>query len=104
MLGRQIVQSKVRFARASNLSASVSTTKNFINGVFEESKATKWFDVHNPATGEVVTRVPQSTPEELNRAVEGAQEAWKTWKQVPVQQRQVNKNVIYSTEHCPNCD
>jgi malonate-semialdehyde dehydrogenase (acetylating) / methylmalonate-semialdehyde dehydrogenase len=37
------------------------TVPNFINGKFEESKATKFFDVRNPATQEVVCRVPQST-------------------------------------------
>jgi malonate-semialdehyde dehydrogenase (acetylating)/methylmalonate-semialdehyde dehydrogenase len=70
------------------LSASVHTTKNFINGVFEESKTDKWIDLYNPATQELVTRVPQSTPEELNRAAEGAAKAWKSWRDTPVQQRQ----------------
>jgi malonate-semialdehyde dehydrogenase (acetylating) / methylmalonate-semialdehyde dehydrogenase len=44
--------------------------------------------VINPATQEVVSRVPQSTPEELKRAEEGAKKAFKTWREVPVQQRQ----------------
>lgn len=70
-------------------STNVPTVKNFINGVFEESKATKWIDLYNPATQELLCRVPQSTPEELKRAEEGALKAFKTWKEVPVQQRQV---------------
>jgi malonate-semialdehyde dehydrogenase (acetylating)/methylmalonate-semialdehyde dehydrogenase len=70
------------------MSSSVPTVKNFINGVFEESKATKWFDVINPATQEVVSRVPQSTPEELKRAEDGAKATFKTWREVPIQQRQ----------------
>eukprot|EP01038_Epipyxis_sp_PR26KG_P009124 gene9124-12307_t len=62
--------------------------KNFINGVFEESKTDKWIELRNPATQEVVCLVPQSTPEELARAEEGAYNAFKQWKEVPVQQRQ----------------
>ena len=73
-------------------SSNAPKVKNFINGVFEESKATKWIDVYNPATQEVVCRVPQSTPEELKRAEDGAKEAFKTWREVPIQQRQVRLN------------
>jgi len=69
-------------------SSSAPRVKNFINGVFEESKATEWLPVINPATQEVVSLVPQSTPEELKRAEEGAAHAFKTWKEVPIQQRQ----------------
>lgn len=70
-------------------SRSVATVPNFINGKFEESKATKFIDVFNPATNELLCRVPRSTPEELKRAEEGAKEAFKTWREVPIQQRQV---------------
>jgi malonate-semialdehyde dehydrogenase (acetylating)/methylmalonate-semialdehyde dehydrogenase len=68
--------------------SNIPTVPNFINGKFEESKATKWFEVRNPATQEVISRCPQSTPEELARAEAGAKEAFKTWSQTPVQQRQ----------------
>jgi malonate-semialdehyde dehydrogenase (acetylating) / methylmalonate-semialdehyde dehydrogenase len=44
--------------------------------------------VRNPATQELVCRVPQSTPEELARAEAGAKEAYLAWKEVPIQQRQ----------------
>lgn len=40
--------------------------RNFINGKFVESKAKTWFDVRNPATQELICRVPQSTPEEVS--------------------------------------
>ena len=71
------------------LSSSVPKVKNFINGVFEESKATKWLPVINPATQETVCLVPQSTKEELERAESYAIKAFQKWKEVPVQQRQV---------------
>mmetsp|Transcript_28534 Transcript_28534/g.47919 ORF Transcript_28534/g.47919 Transcript_28534/m.47919 type:complete len:304 (-) Transcript_28534:2369-3280(-) len=71
-----------------NLTASVPTVQNFINGKFENSATTEWIDLFNPATQELLCRVPQSTPEELQRAEAGAIEAFKKWKEVPVQQRQ----------------
>ena len=70
------------------LSSSIPKVKNFINGVFEESKATKWLPVINPATQETVSLVPQSTYEELQRAESYAIKAFQKWKEVPVQQRQ----------------
>lgn len=71
-----------------SLSSEVPKVKNFINGVFEESKTDKWIDLYNPATQELVCKVPQSTPEELARAEQGAIEAFRQWKEVPVQQKQ----------------
>lgn len=69
-------------------SNSPPTVKNFINGKFEESKTTKWIKVVNPATQEVVSLLPQTTPEELARAEAGAYEAFLKWKEVSVSQRQ----------------
>lgn len=71
-----------------NLYRSVSTTKLFINGEFRDSKTNDWIDIHNPATNEVVSRVPKSTPDEMNEAVETAKEAFKSWSQTPVMGRQ----------------
>ena len=68
--------------------SNIPTVKNFINGVFEDSKTDKWIDVLNPATQELVCRVPMSTQEELTRAEHSCAEAYKTWREVPVQQRQ----------------
>jgi malonate-semialdehyde dehydrogenase (acetylating)/methylmalonate-semialdehyde dehydrogenase len=65
-----------------------ATTKLFINGQFVESKAKEWIDVHNPATNEVVTRVPCTTQDEMESAVAAAKEAFKTWKNTSVLTRQ----------------
>lgn len=67
---------------------STTTTRNFINGEFRESKATQWFDIYNPATQELVNRVPQTTNEEFNEAVEAASNAFKTWRETPILVRQ----------------
>jgi malonate-semialdehyde dehydrogenase (acetylating)/methylmalonate-semialdehyde dehydrogenase len=65
-----------------------SNVQNFINGVFEDSAAVKFIELRNPATQELICLVPESTPDELKRAEEGAKIAFKTWREVPVQHRQ----------------
>ena len=35
-------------------------------------QADRWIDVHNPATNEVLTKVPHSTLDEMNEAVAAA--------------------------------
>jgi len=64
------------------------TTKLFINGEFKDSKATQWVDLHNPATNEVVTKVPLTTQDEMQAAVDSAKEAYKTWRETSVLTRQ----------------
>lgn len=61
--------------------------KNYINGEWVESKATKYEDVYNPATKEVIGQVPLSTKEEVDEAVEVAKKAFEEWKSVPVPRR-----------------
>ncbi|KAI1290454.1 putative methylmalonate-semialdehyde dehydrogenase [acylating], mitochondrial [Halotydeus destructor] len=70
------------------ISRNVSTTKLFINGEFVESKTNDWIDLHNPATNEVITRVPKSTQQEMQAAVDSAKEAYKSWSQTSVLTRQ----------------
>ena len=60
------------------------TVKLLIGGKFVESKTTQWRDVVNPATQEVLARVPFATPEEINAAVASGKEAFKTWKKTPI--------------------
>ncbi|XP_031561560.1 probable methylmalonate-semialdehyde dehydrogenase [acylating], mitochondrial [Actinia tenebrosa] len=65
-----------------------ATTKLFINGKFMESKTSKWIDLHNPATNEVITRVPESTPEEMQAAVDAAAAAFPAWSETSILARQ----------------
>jgi len=62
-------------------------TQLFIDGKFVDSKTTKWLDVHNPATQEVVTRTPEATPEELEAAVKAAAKAYPSWRETPITAR-----------------
>jgi len=56
--------------------ASALQLPQYINGQWVESTATEWLDVPNPATGEVLARVPLSGAEEVNAAVEAASAAF----------------------------
>ena len=60
------------------------TVKLLIGGKMVESQTTQWRDVVNPATQEVLARVPFCTPAEVDAAVASAQEAFKTWKKTPI--------------------
>ena len=60
--------------------SSPGNTQNFLDNQFVNSKATSWIDLHDPATNNIVTRVPQSTDEELHAAVASAQKAFPSWK------------------------
>lgn len=68
-------------------SASVPRIKNFVNGKFVESKATSWIPLNDPATGKLRSMVPQSTQSELEEATASCATAFRTWREVPVQQR-----------------
>ncbi len=59
----------------------------YINGEWIESTATEWLDVPNPATGEVLARVPLSGAEEVNKAVEAAAAAFPAWRRTPPEDR-----------------
>ncbi|KAJ5729831.1 Methylmalonate-semialdehyde dehydrogenase [Penicillium malachiteum] len=59
-------------------------TANFLNNEFVASQATTWIDLHDPATNNLVTRVPQSTDEELQAAVRSAEEAFPAWRNTSI--------------------
>jgi malonate-semialdehyde dehydrogenase (acetylating) / methylmalonate-semialdehyde dehydrogenase len=66
------------------VAASAPTVKLLINGQFVESKAKEWRDVVNPATQQVLARVPMCGADEIDLAVKSAAEAFKTWRNVPI--------------------
>ena len=69
------------------LAKAAATVKLLINGQFVESKTDEWRDVINPATQEVISRVPFATADEINAAVAAAKEAYKTWRHTPLAAR-----------------
>src|ERR1700675_3086706 len=59
----------------------------FINGHWVESHASEWLDVVNPATVEVLGRVPISDAAEVTRAIDAAQAAYPEWRRTPAEDR-----------------
>lgn len=68
--------------------SSPTDTPNFVDNKFTPSKATSWINLYDPATNNLVTRVPQNTDEELCAAVESAKKAFPAWKATSILQRQ----------------
>ncbi|KAI8873631.1 Methylmalonate-semialdehyde dehydrogenase [Ramicandelaber brevisporus] len=75
-------------ASAKSLYKAPATTKLFVGGKFVESQTSDWIPLINPATQELVTKVPQATTEELNEASRVAADAFKTWRKSSVLTRQ----------------
>ncbi|MEO5729406.1 MAG: aldehyde dehydrogenase family protein, partial [Byssovorax sp.] len=61
--------------------------ENYINGAWVKSSGTTLLDVKNPATGELLARVPLSTEGDVDAAVKAAQAAFPAWAATPVPQR-----------------
>ena len=64
--------------------ASVPSVPLLIDGAFVQSSTTQWRDVVNPATQQVLARVPFATAAEVDAAVASAKEAFKTWRKTPI--------------------
>lgn len=86
MFRSEITRMSTLFRRG--FASAAPTTKLFINGKYVESSTDKFLDVNNPATNEVVTRVPCATPSEMEAAGKAASEAFKSWSQSSVLTRQ----------------
>jgi len=63
--------------------------KNYVNGKWEESQERGTTNVINPATQEVMGKVPfgSKTASDLARTVDAASVAYQSWRNVPVMQR-----------------
>jgi malonate-semialdehyde dehydrogenase (acetylating)/methylmalonate-semialdehyde dehydrogenase len=66
----------------------VQDTPYFIDNKFMKSETTQFIELHDPATNNLVTRVPQSTDAELKAAVESAKKAFPEWKATSIMARQ----------------
>ena len=74
-----------RTATASH--ADIQTLDNFIGGQWVKARATDFFDVHNPAIGDVIGRTPLSTAADVDAAVQAATRAFPAWRDTPVNSR-----------------
>ena len=65
----------------------METLKNYIAGNWTASHASESIDVDNPATREVLTRVPMGALKDVGDAVAAAQAAFPDWRNTPVNTR-----------------
>ncbi len=56
----------------------------YIGGKNVQSHSKEWRDIVNPATQEVVARVPMATRAEVEQAVANAKETYASWRQTPL--------------------
>ncbi len=61
--------------------------KMFIEGGWSDSDSGESFEVRNPASGEVVDSVPKGGRSDARRAIDAAQDAYKTWSEKPAIER-----------------
>lgn len=69
--------------------AEIKQHGNFVDGREIEAGDGPMIDVHNPATGAVIARIPNSTPADIDRAMKSARAAFegKEWGGMPVRER-----------------
>ncbi len=60
---------------------------NYINGEWVKPNVKEYFDVINPATGEVIARTPLGGKADVEAAARTASEAFVSWRRVPVNDR-----------------
>lgn len=66
---------------------NLNNEKLYINGEYIESKSNKWIEVENPATGEIIGKVPKATDSEINLACESAYKAFKEFSKTSLEER-----------------
>jgi malonate-semialdehyde dehydrogenase (acetylating) / methylmalonate-semialdehyde dehydrogenase len=67
--------------------SDVLTLDNFIGGRWVKAQTSEFFDVHNPALGEVIGRTPLSSAADVDAAVQAAAKAFPAWRDTPVNTR-----------------
>ena len=60
--------------------------KNFINGKFERS-GQESLNVESPTDGSIITTIPLSTSNDVDKAVKAASEAYKNWSTITLKER-----------------
>jgi len=67
--------------------SDVLTLDNFIGGHWVKARTTDFFDVHNPAVGDLIGRTPLSTADDVEAAVQAGTAAFPAWRDTPVNAR-----------------
>ena len=66
---------------------AVERKKYCVNGEWKDSKTTKWMEVTDSSTGEVIAEVPCCTEEEVEEAIASAEAAFKDWSMLSLSKR-----------------
>lgn len=61
--------------------------QNYINGEWCDSSATEYLDVTNPATAEILAKVPLGTATDVDQAATAAATAFNSWRRIPPGER-----------------
>ena len=63
---------------------ALQSVRLLIDGEWVESQSSEWHDIVNPATQQVLAKVPFATASEVDAAIAAAQRAFQTWKLTPI--------------------
>ncbi len=72
---------------SSAVTTQVTELQNYINGGWRRSSSKDYYDVSNPATGELIARTPMSTAADVDGAVQAAADAFPAWRRTPPGER-----------------
>src|SRR5579859_459578 len=72
---------------SSAVTTQVTEVQNYINGGWQRSSTTDFFEVINPATAELLARTPMSIPADVDAAVQAAAGAFPAWRRTPPGER-----------------
>jgi 1-pyrroline dehydrogenase len=70
-----------------DIAERVKSYKHFIGGEFVDAASGETTDVENPANGQVIAKVPASSKEDVDRAVNAAAKAFESWSKTTPQDR-----------------
>ena len=68
---------------------SLFKEKCYVNGSWVESQSGDFLEVNNPATQEIIGKVPKFTKDETKKVIENANNAFQTWKNTTAKERSV---------------
>jgi len=64
-----------------------SPVQNYVNGKFVDASSSRNLDVISPLDGNLLSKVPMSTPKDLDEAVKAAKAAFPKWSHTPIKER-----------------
>ena len=61
----------------------LQTHQMYVNGEYIISTGDEWIDIINPATEQVISKIPKGTEQDVDKAVEAAHQAQQAWELTP---------------------